>query len=336
MLKKISFFYKRFKTDLKENKNIPLVYVRSEKLGRYYIDFSLKSLNQRGGNSPFQFDENGVPKIMPYIDVPDEYRHYSYYHITIGQYALAQFHSYLDSNREEDKIQFLKIADWFYKEKIEGNRLGVYWECKVPKPEYKVFKPWKSAFSQSRGLSVMLRAWQITGEVKYLDACKKALIPFTLDITEGGVSVDRKDGETFYEEYVAAMPTRVLDGHNFALFGLLDFIRAVPESVDKESHLLAKKLFDEGIEGLIKQLPKFDMGFWMLFNRCPLPHYPKKDPCTIGYLRLITAQLTILDSVVKNPILKKYIAKMKRYDNFFSILRMYPIKFIALKKLNRL
>jgi hypothetical protein len=336
MLKKVVFFYKRFKTDLKENINIPIVDDKNELLSRYYINFDPKAVNSRGGNSPFQFDENGVPMIMPYIDVPKEQRVYSYYPITIGQFALAIYHSYIDTKSEEKKKHFLRIANWFYDNRTEDEEHGVYWLSKVPKPEYKVFKPWKSAFSQSRGLSILLRAWQLTGDEKYLEVCKKALIPFTYDISEGGVSVDREKGETFYEEYVAEMPTRVLDGHGFSLFGLYDFVRAVPKSLDEESHLLAKKLFDEGIQGLEKQLPKFDMGFWMLFNRCPLAHYPKKDPCTIGYLRLVTAQLKILDSMVESEIFKNYIKKMIRYDNLFSILRMYPIKFLALKKLNRI
>ena len=336
MLKKFLFFYKRLKTDLSENLNIPIVNEKQRQLGRYYINFESESINSRGGNSPFQFDENGVPLIMPYIDVPKEQRVYSYYPITIGQFALAIYHSYLDTNSEEKKQHFLRIANWFYENRTEDDKLGVYWISVVPKPEYKVFEPWKSAFSQSRGLSILLRAWQLTGEEKYLEVCKKALIPFVYDISEGGVSVDRAEGETFYEEYVAEMPTRVLDGHNFSLLGLYDFVRAIPETVDADSHNLAKRLFNEGIEGLEKQLSKFDMGFWMLFNRCPLPHYPKKDPCTIGYLRLITAQLKILDSIVDSDILKKYIRKMKKYDNLFSILRMYPIKFLALKKLKRL
>ena len=195
--------------------------------------------------------------------------------------------------------------------------------------------PWKSAFSQSRGLSVLLRAWQITGDNAYLKICRKALLPFDMDTEEGGVRVDHNIGKTFYEEYVAAKPTRILDGHMFSLFGLFDFIRSQRETIH-ESNDLARRLFKEGINGLVQWLPEYDMGFWVHYNKCDLPDYPQNDPCTLGYLRLVSCQLKILAALSNNVILEEYSHKFRSYLKPENILKSYQLKLKTLKTLNRL
>ncbi|MDA3853351.1 MAG: D-glucuronyl C5-epimerase family protein [Bacteroidales bacterium] len=322
----------KFIVDLKSNKHINLGDTSGDVLKKYYFNFKLdpNKLNALIAD----FDENGVPLNTTYIDVEEKTLHY--YPISIGQYALAVYHNYLDTKDEEKKALFLRIADWFYENRTEDEKLGVYWLTDVPKPEYGVTEAWKSGFSQSRGLSLLLRAWQLTGESKYLEVAKKALIPFTYDISDGGVAVDIMNDSAIYEEYVAAKPTRVLDGHNFCLFGIYDAVRAITPEVDEEAHYLAKRIYEKGINGLVKRLPNYDMGFWMRFNICDLDFYPKNDPCTIGYLRLVRAQLIIFNRITKHPILQAYIKKMKRYDSFVNIVRMYKVKFKALRQMNRL
>lgn len=330
-LKKIFFMLGKFRNDLSANKYIPIGDINGDNLHKYYINFKEEpgKLNRLIAD----FDKDGVPLNTTYIDVEDKKLHY--YPISIGQYALAVFHSYLDTQDEEKKAHFLRIAEWFYNARTEDEKLGVYWLTDVDKPEYGVTEPWKSGFSQSRGLSVLLRAWQLTGEDEYLAAAKKALIPFTYDISEGGVAVDL-DTAPIYEEYVAAKPTRVLDGHGFCLLGIYDAVRAITPEVDAEVHRLAKAIFEKGIEGLEKRLPDYDMGYWMKFNLCELDFYPQNDPCTIGYLRLVTVQLQILHQITGNATFAAYAKKMKRYDRLPNIVRMYKQKFSALKKMNRL
>ena len=177
---------------------------QSETLGYYYIKFDedIAKLNRL----IHSFDKNGVPLNTTYIDVEDTKLHY--YPISIGQYGLAIFHSWLKTHSEEKRAHFLRIADWFMNNRTDHTELGCYWLTDVPKPEYHVYQPWKSAFAQSRGISMLLRAWQLTEDDAYLKVATQALIPFTKDITVGGVSVDREKGETFYEEYVSDTSTR--------------------------------------------------------------------------------------------------------------------------------
>jgi hypothetical protein len=301
-------------------------------LGFYYIKFEdrLDRLNRL----IHSFDAEGIPLNTSYVDVTPPRLHY--YPITIGQYGLALFHAWLATGSVEKREHFLRVAAWFARERHEQQGLGAYWLTDVPKPEYGVRDPWKSAFAQSRALSILTRAWQLTGDDAYLRVAGDALVPFTKDIAGGGVAVDRDAGETFYEEYVAAAPTRVLDGHAFALFGLLDYLRAVPETLRPDEHRLARRLFDEGVEGLVRQFPRFDLGFWTRFNRCDLPGYPQDDPCTIGYLRLVRAQLLVLHRATGREELLHFARQCARRDTLPNILRMYRLKYRALKQLDRL
>ncbi len=327
MLKKI------FRDVSRRNITIPIPDdLNSQRLGYYYFAFEedIGTLNKLIAN----FDQDGIPMNASYIDVEDEDLYY--YPISIGQFALAVFHSFLRTKDESKRDHFLRIAEWFYENRQEDEQLGAYWLTSTPKPEYGVFHPWKSAFSQSRALSVLLRAWQLTGNQKYLDVATLALNPFCFDISKGGVSVDRDRGRTFYEEYVASKPTRVLDGHSFSLFGIYDFVRAVQPNIDKEAHELARKIFLEGIEGLVSWLPDFDLGYWVRFNYCELEGYPKYDPCTINYLRVVTTQLDILYRITGEEILKKFADKFRGYRKPANIMKMYGQKYRSLRKLNRL
>jgi hypothetical protein len=69
---------------------------------------------------------------------------------------------------------------------------------------------------------------------------------------------------------------------------------------------------------------------------CKMQHYPEIDPCTIGYLRLAILQLKLLYKITERQELKDFINKFESYDKLPNILRMYPVKYKALKKLNRL
>jgi hypothetical protein len=336
-LKKIFFMGKKFLTDIQQSRQIYSIYYdnQSNVLGYYYFLIDEEGMKSGRYQALIKaFDQDGIPLNAPYIDVED--KNLDYYPISIGQYGLSVFHTYLDTNSEQKKLQFLKIADWFYNNHIQDKRLGVFWETRIPKPEYKIFKPWKSAFTQSRALSVLLRAWQLTGQTKYLDLSKKALIPFMFDIRDDGVAAFRNEGHPFYEEYVATEPTMVLDGHIFSLLGLYDFVRAVPETLDTDNYKLSHALFDEGIDSILYWFPKFDMGFWLKFNLCKMEHYPDIDPCTIGYLRLIRSQLQLLHEITSKDEFKLLQLKIQQYDHVGNILKMYPYKYKALKKLKRL
>ena len=326
--KKYLFMAKKFLKDVRRNKNIYEISqnLYGTKLDEYYFLMDEQEL-LKGHSQDFHFDEDGIPIIPTYIDVED--RRMIYYPISIGQFGLAIFHTYLKTGSEHDKERFFKIVEWFYQNRISDETLGDYWLTDVLKPEYRINKPWPSAFSQSRAISILLRGFQLTGDKKYLDSAGGALKIFEIPTSEGGVTTNTENGP-FYEEYPAPFPTMVLDGMFFSLCGLHDYIRA------GENPQKAQKLYQQGVKTLKYVLPLYDLGYWIRYNYCQQPFYPKIDPATIGYLRLVINQLWLFYQLTGEPVFKQFATKWQSYDKLYNILKMYMIKYSALKKLNRL
>jgi hypothetical protein len=302
--------------------------LKSAELGEYYFLFDEAAMeNQKGGQKSIVYDEKGIPVNPTYVDVKD--KAFVYFPITIGQVGLARFHTYLQSKTEENKKRFFDIVNWFMENYDESDELGVRWFTDVALPQYKNKGPWQSAFTQSRGISVLLRAYQLTQDKKYADIAERALIPFTKPVAEGGVTSFTPWGP-YYEEYTSTVPTMVLNGKIFALCGVSDFTRVFPENK------LAAKLFKEGIKTIENCLPEYDMGFWSRYNLCEADWYPNVDPATVTYQHLHITQLQMLYSLTGKEIFNTYVKKFKRQNTFTNALRMYFVKFRALKKLGRL
>ncbi len=329
-LKKKLFMAEKFLTDLKSLKERYAIPgdLHSPQLGPYYFIFREQRL-QAGKDQALikKFDANGIPINKTYIDVTD--KDYVYFPISIGQMGLAIFHTWLESGEESDRQRFLKFVDWFYENAEISGDLGARWMTDVRLPQYRNPGPWQSAFSQSRGLSILLRGYQLTGEEKYAARAEKALIPFTRAVKDGGVTSFTEWGP-YYEEYTASEPTMVLNGKIFALCGLHEFTRVFPENA------LARRLFDEGLETLEKVLPEYDLGFWSRYNLCRAPWHPDIDPATIAYQRLHVNQLTMLYRLSGREIFDRYAKIFAAQDTVFNALRMYALKYKALKKIGRL
>ena len=331
-LKKYLFMLDKFRRDVKTPKvRYPLAEdMSSSKLGEYYFVFSEDRVSS-GADQPLisKFDENGIPVNKTYVDVTD--KEYVYFPISIGQLGLAIFHTYLKTRTEQDKARFLKFADWYADPANydESELLGVRWMTEVSLPQYKNPGPWQSAFSQSRGISILLRGYQLTGEERYLDVAEKALRSFEVTYDRGGVTVNTKWGP-FYEEYTSEVPVLVLNGMIFALCGIADFIRVFPE------HEQAVRIFNEGIKTLENILPEYDLGFWSKYNLCRADWYPSTDPATIQYQRLHVNQLKMLYKLTGKSIFRTYADIFEKQDKLINYIKMYRVKFKALKKIGRL
>ena len=300
----------------------------STKLGEYYLIFE-ESVVRLGKVQSLitDYDSNGIPMNRPYIDVLSSES--VYYPITIGQVGLSVFHTYLNSQSETDSKRFLKFADWFVEHGEESNDLGIRWLTHIPLPAYQNEGPWQSAFSQSRALSVLIRAFQLTKKPHYLETAKKALVPFEIPVSKGGVTSYTEWGP-FFEEYPADVPVLVLNGHIFSLFGLFDYIRVFPD--DSRCNALV----NEGLDSLLSALPFFDMGYWSRYNYCQATFYPELDPATISYHRLHIMLLKAVNQFREHPILGKYIKKWTNYVGIRNYAKSCYWKFKALKKLNRI
>lgn len=329
-LKKIHFMLKKIRRDFgAAGRRYTLTDdVHSPQLGEYYFRFQEKRVSQ-GKDQPLisKFDENGIPINKTYIDVQS--KDYVYFPISIGQMGLSVFHSWLETKSDEDKNRFMKFVDWFSSRAEQDAKLGVRWMTDVPLPQYRHPGPWQSAFSQSRGISILLRGYQLTGNKAYADMARSALIPFTFAVPDGGVTSFTQWGP-FYEEYPAATPTLVLNGMIFSLCGLYDFVRVFAQ--DK----LARELFDRGIQTLREMLPVFDLGYWSRYNLCSAAWYPKTDPATFGYQNLHIVQMQLLHKWTDDPLFLEYADRFEAQITKRNQIRMYAVKYLALRKIGRI
>ena len=149
-----------------------------------------------------------------------------------------------------------------------------------------------------------------------------------ITVSEGGVTSLTEWGP-FYEEYTAEVPTLVLNGMIFSLCGVYDFLRVFPKNA------LAKRLFDEGIQTLVAILPEYDLGFWSRYNLCRVDWYPAVDPATVNYQRLHVVQLGLLYALTRRDIFRDYADRFREQDTFRNMIRMYRVKYSALKRLDR-
>lgn len=302
--------------------------MHSRELREYYFIFDETRLS--GGKDQAlikRFDANGIPINKTYIDVTD--KDYVYFPISIGQMGLAIFHTWLKSGAENDKQRFLKFADWFYANADMSDTLGARWLTDVALPQYHNPGPWQSAFSQSRGISILLRSYQLTGNKAFAEMAEKALTPFTVPVSDGGVRAATTWGP-FYEEYTSTEPTLVLNGFIFALCGLHEFTRVFPENT------LAMELFNDGLDTLEKILPEYDMGFWSRYNLCRANWHPAIDPATVSYQRLHATQLKMLHKLTGRPVFNTFSEHFYNQISTVHVLRAYAIKYKALKKIGRL
>ena len=166
--------------------------------------------------------------------------------------------------------------------------------------------------SQGQGISVLLRAFQLSNDNKYRDASLAAFSVFKMAVNQEGISVFLDYG-TWYEEYPDPQsPGHVLNGHIWALFGLWDLYRVTG---DRE----VSEYFDKGISALITDLEKYDTGYWVLNDQ-------KSSFFLVDqlYMDFQIDQLKALFTLTRNPVFEEYANRWEGYrqnkTNFLRIL----------------
>jgi len=262
-IQKIPFYFRKW---LRDQTN-PLIYDVSTQsfsdshLDEYYFLFSEDRL-RAGGSQNFHFDDRGVPIIPTYADIEERRMHY--YPIAIGQYGLAIYHTWLQSGNMDTKAHFLRIVEWFE----QNQDASGYWRATVPEPKFGLAPGWPSAMAQGRGLNILLRGYQMTGNEILAQKAKLALESFRCEVKDGGI-LGNWNGLPCYEEYPALNQPHVLNGFIFALWGIWDYCRVFPQ--DRE----ARQLWDEGIKTLKSIVEQFDIGYWTCYD---LLHQQKNKP----------------------------------------------------------
>lgn len=224
-------------------------------------------------------DTNGIPMVNYNRVAGGPF----YNPVYAGVYALAYHDKLLDKHKFDNftsnyliyypdckndktcwRTHFFQIADWF----VAQIKLRLYkditygvWTYDFPWDMYDLQPPWVSGMAQGLGIQVLIRAWLLSGDSKYLSTAQLARNSFLIDTEQGGVRVRDSDTEWWYEEYADtnSMPPRVLNGMEHAVIALYELAEYTGDTT-------ATILYQHGINSLKNWLEVFDTGWWTYYD----------------------------------------------------------------------
>lgn len=214
-----------------------------------------------------------------------------------------------DWTKVQAKDKFITSADWLVN---NAKNKGEYslWEYEYPWLFYGwVLPPYSSALAQAKGLQVLILAYELTGNEKYLDVAKKIIRSFLVDYEEGGFVTHESVGNNSLFLHILAKPgfpkTYVLNGHTNSLLSIWSYY-------EKTQDPIAKTIFDKGINYLKENLVKYDTGNWSyydLMENWAMTDYHK------GHIQ----QFKMLYQITREPILKDYADRFEKYLKYSSL-----------------
>lgn len=265
----------------------------TSRLGEYYMPF----LEKAGYAGPC--DAGGIPLLNYHGNIGLRYNP-----IAIAQWGLGNFNLFLRSRNDEHKRKFLTAADWLVKH-LEPNSFAVpVWSHDFDWEYRALLKaPWYSGLAQGQGISLLVRVWQETGNAGYLEAAKLAFVSFSKSTQEGGVVFTDEHGDIWFEEYIVSPPTHILNGFIWAAWGVYDFFLATREHA-------VRQLFNHAVETLRRNLDRYDLGFWSLYElsgtRLPMVASP-------FYHQLHVAQLRVMHELTGDDLFSRYAGRWETY-----------------------
>lgn len=253
-------------------------------LGGYYIDMRIKA------DAPV-WPIPGAPPAEQWLTV------------AVMQWALGSYERYLGGEGEAWLQAARRCAeDVVELQEREGRLAGGWVESRSFPHTFPLKAPWLSAMAQGQGASLLARMWSETGEERYAQAARMALLPFDRDSAEGGVRA-LLDGSPYPEEYPTLPPSFVLNGGIFAMWGLHD----VGVGLGEEDRLLD---FERAVDVLAANLHRWDLGYWSRYDLFP---HQVPNVASSFYHDLHVTQLRMMDRLSPRPELSRTAARWERY-----------------------
>ncbi len=264
------------------------------KLGEYYMLFREKA--DYGG----PFDGAGIPMLNYHGRIGLQYNP-----IAIAQWGLANYNRFCETSDDARLQKTLKSADWLVSNLQKNpNGLSVWnhhfdWEYRDT-----LRAPWYSGLAQGQGVSLLLRAHAQTGSGNYMQAAQDASVPLTKPIDQGGVLFE-DENDLWIEEYLVTPPTHILNGFIWALWGAFDFWLATADPS-------ARNIFVRGVETLLRNLARFDTGYWSLYEQSGTRVKMLASPF---YHRLHVVQLRVMADLTGDPSFSNVADRWEAYTH---------------------
>ncbi len=286
--------------------------ITPDKFGSYYMTFYDKA-NYAGPK-----DENGIILFDYYFDIGRQYNP-----LAVAQHGLGHYNLYLKTKNQKHLDNAVIQANWLV-DNLENNQFDLpVWKHKFRWHYKKYLAPgWFSAHSQGTGISLLARIYQETKDKKYLEASKKAFLSMDTLIDNGGVKFIDENNNVWLEEYLIEPPTHILNGFLWALWGVWDYYLLTK---DKK----ALRLWNDCIETLKKNLPKYDIGFWSLYDQSK---QMLKMIASHFYHSLHVVQLKATFILSNEPVFDIYYKKWDRYQKN-SLYRFISLIYKAIFKI---
>ena len=254
--------------------------IASGEVRGYYVDFGFKAT-----------DPSWPPDWLEERDMQ--------LHVATAQWALGAFERHLDGQGEEWLAAARDAADYL----IADQEPDGGWVHRFPMPHtFPLRPPWLSGMAQGEGASLLVRIHAETGEDRYAEAAIRALRPFAFPVPAGGVRTILGDGP-FFEEYPTEVPSLVLNGGVFALWGAYDVGVGLGSSESMED-------YESGFAALAENLYRWDTGHWSLYDLYP---HPIPNIASSAYHALHIAQLKAMRLITPHPEIDATLERFERY-----------------------
>lgn len=201
--------------------------------------------------------------------------------VAVFQYGLGCWDLFLLTKDEKYKHKFLSCATWALHEQQGKGEWNNFFFA-YPEHPY-------GAMAQGEGASLLVRAWLITQDEKYINGATKALDFMLCPVEDGGTAVYANGGIVLLEyTHLSA----VLNGWIFSLMGLYD----VAVGAEMQEYMIA---FQKSLKTLEEYLPKFERGYWSNYDL-------DKHIASPFYHHLHIAQMMALYNVTETNVFKEY------------------------------
>lgn len=247
-----------------------------------------------------------VPKDLIPITVHDNGA-VEYFSIAIFQYGLAAYDLWLLTNDISMLKKFNNCVEWAINNQLISGAWITFATQNIEQPY--------SAMAQGEGISLMVRAYKLTNNLKYLESAHRAMLFMLTPREKGGVCEYIGDDLFLYE--FTYLPC-VLNGWIFAAWGLFDYYKTTKDSY-------VKSMWERTIQTLAKNLSTYDAGYWSYYN-------DMKALASPFYHNLHIAQLKVLYELTNINEFKSTAMLWEKYNKSF-LNRMKAFSKKALQKI---
>ena len=222
---------------------------------------------------------------------------------SVAQSGLQEFNYAINSsNPYPDALQnSIDAANWLIRNQKRDGTFRYNFDFSVGGMSETLKSGWISSMAQGQAISLLVRIYFKTEDVKYLRAANKAILPLLRRVKSGG-AMNTIFGYRILEEYpTLTAPSGALNGWLFSLLGVYDLAST--------GSIYARDLWNDQMLSLEHLLPKYYLG-----KNSPSAYHlgfltkPKRKPHVSSYYHKVhIIQLTEIVNLHESAILRKWL-----------------------------